>query len=465
VVRVISPGTVLDDSLLDPKSPHYLVSVHFGRAGVGLAALDMSTGVFKVTEIQGEHAPTQLADELEKLSPKEILVPETAAGGNGRSHPLPDEHDWFVHPREDWTFSHAEAYRTLVEHFKTHSLEGFGCEDLRYAVSAGGALIRYLRDTQKSALKHINSIFTFHIHHSMLLDPTTVKSLELVQSSEGVRKNSLFHLLDLSQTPLGARRIRDWILNPLIDRDAIVERLDRVEAFKENLLLRNDLRKHLDRVYDLERLLGRIALAACSPRDLAALRASLETFPALLALLQQGPESVFSAYLQSWDPLEDVRARIDRTLVDDPPFHLKDGSLIKPGCHEELDRLQRLRRDSKTWIASLETQEKERTGIPVLKVGFNKIYGYYFEVTKKHLDRVPAEYLRKQSLVNAERFISPELKQYESEITSAEEKIQALELDLFQKLREAVAAEGSRIQHMARMIGEIDALAAFAEAA
>jgi DNA mismatch repair protein MutS len=465
IVRIITPGTILDDALLDPKSNHFVVSLFFGKDGLGLAALDITTGLFKVTEIRGEQALTLLADELEKISPKEVLVPEAISREAPADMPWLNNEAIYHHSCEDWTFSYGEAYRKLLEHFNTGSLEGFGCENLKLAISAGGALIHYLQETQKSALRHINALSTYHIHNAMLLDHTTIRSLELVQSSDGNRKNSLLDLLDASQTPMGARRIKEWILKPLIDPKSIEERLTLVATFKQNPLLRKDMRVQLQKIHDLERLVGRISLSICGPRDLIALKNSIATFPEILSLLDQFQSEALSRYTETWDNLENIFQLIDEQIMDDPPVSLKDGHLIKPGCDEELDRLKSISKDGKKWIAALETKEKERTGIPLLKVGFNRIYGYYIEVTKKNIDRVPPEYIRKQSLVNAERYISPELKEYEVEITGAEDKISELELRLFHKVREDIAQEGPRIQTMARTIGEIDALFSFAEIA
>ena len=463
IVRIVTPGTVLDDSLLDPKSNHFLVSIFFGKDGLGLAALDVSTGFFKVTEISGDNRESLLRDELEKIDPKEILTPESTAEATNGNAPWSANRNTFLNGCEDWTFSYSEAYRKLLEHFKTSSLEGFGCENLRHAISAAGALIHYLQETQKTALSHINVLTTYHIHNSMLLDQTTIKSLELIQSSDGSRKNSLLDLLDATETALGARKIKEWILNPLVVREVIVERLAQVGTYKENPLLRNEMRTHLQNIHDLERLVGRISLSICSGRDLIALKNSIETFPQIFSVLEQFQTG--SQYGDQWDNLEDIFRLINEKIVDDPPVNPKDGHLIKPGCDGELDRLKSISRDGKSWIATLETKEKERTGIPTLKVGFNRIYGYYIEVTKKNIDRVPEEYIRKQSLVNAERYISPELKEYEIEITGAEDKISELELALFQKIRQDIAKEGPRIQSMARIIGEIDALFSFAETA
>ena len=464
VVRVVTPGTVIDDNLLDPKNHHFLASVYHGPKGWGLAALDITTGLFKVTELHGDNAELLLADEIEKIDPKEILLPKISTGEDGNLNWMEGRDDC-LHTCEAWTFSYTEAYRRLLDHFKTGSLEGFGCEDLKLAVSAAGALIRYLQDTQKSTLEHINTITTFNVQNSMLLDHATVRSLELVQSSNGERKNSLLDLLDLSQTPMGARRIREWILKPLIDLETISKRLSWVETFKNNLILRQNVQEQFKSMHDLERLLGRISLSACNGRDLIALKTSVSVFPRLLQLLTQSETKAFKPFTETWDNLEDTHDLIESKIIDDPPFNLKEGNLIKSGCDPELDRLKAITRNGKSWIAQLETQERERTGISTLKVGFNKVYGYYIEVTKKNMGRVPNEYIRKQSLVNAERFISPKLKEYEVEITGAEEKIVELEQKLFQQVREEIATRGTRIQHMARIAGDLDGLVAFAEVA
>ena len=462
VVRVITPGTILDDNILDPKCDQFIASLYFGKNEIGLSVLDVSTGVFKITQINEDNALSILGDELQKLDPREIIIPDSFKNENRTWLPTGEV---FVHTWEDRSFSFSEAYRNLVEHFKTQSLEGFGCENMKAAISSAGALIHYLRETQKSPLDHITALTPFPIHDFMALDQCTLTSLELVQSSEGTRKNSLLDLLDLSLTPMGARRIREWILKPLIDAEKIQERLSIVEDFKDDPTSRKGLRNLLEQIFDLERLLGRITLSACNARDLVALKTSLKVFPDILEALKGYGSSPVQTYLNNWDNLENIYDLIDHNIADDPPLGLKEGNLIKSSCNEELDRLKNITRQGKNWIAALELEEKEKTGIPVLKVGFNKIYGYYIEITKKHSDRVPAEYIRKQSLVNAERYISPKLKEYEEEITGAEEKIFALEQNLFEEIRSTVSLAGSRIQGMARIISEVDALSSFAETA
>jgi len=465
VVRVISPGTVLDDNLLDPKNNHFIVSLYLGNEICGLAALDLTTGLFKVTELSSKNGHQLLLDELTKLEPKEVLIQESILNGNGNTPEWLNEGTFFLLSCEDWTYAHSQSHRLLLEHFKTQSLAGFGCEEMKAAVCAAGALIQYLRDTQKGSLQHINTLSTFNLNQFMMIDQATVNSLELVRSSDGQRKYSLLDLLDESCTPLGARRVREWILKPLADLDSVQKRLNRVETFKTQLLLRNDLREQLKNIHDIERLLGRIALSACSPRDMTTLKSSLAVLPSLHQLLQSSSAPSLNFFLEKWDNLEQIHDRIDQTMVDDPPFNTRDGHLIRSGCHPELDRLKTIARDGNQSIAELEARERERTGIPQLKVGYNKIYGYYIEITKKNLDRVPDDYIRKQSLVNSERYISPELKQHETEITGAEDKIIALEQELFQKLREDVAAEGTRIQEMAHILGDLDGLLSFAEVA
>ena len=464
VVRVVTPGTILDDNLLDPKQNHFLVSLHSNTKGWGFAALDITTGLFKVTELYGDNRESLLQDEIEKFDPKEIILSENLVDGCNKPKWLKDREN-SLQFCEDWTFSYKDSYRLLIEHFKTGSLEGFGCENMKLAISSAGALIQYLHKTQKSALEHISTINAFNIHNYMLMDQATIRSLELVKSSEGERKNSLLDLLDLSQTAMGARRIREWILKPNIDIHLIRERLDQVDSFKNNLLLRQAIRDQLKSMHDLERLLGRISLSVCNARDIIALKTSLSVLPSLLKILNEGKSTTLKPFTSEWDSLENVHELIERRMIDNPPLTLKEGNFIKNGCDPELDRLKTITRDGKNWIAQLEAKEKKRTGISVLKIGFNKIYGYYIEITKKNLDRVPLEYIRKQSLVNAERFISPELKEYEEEITGAQEKAIDLELKIFQQTREDVASHGLKIQKMALIIADLDAITSLAEIA
>ena len=464
VVRVITPGTTLDDNLLDPKKNHFILSLYHNGKDWGFAALDITTGLFKATELHGKNNESLLEDEIDKFSPKEIILSESLLSALTKPKCLED-HGHKLQTCEDWTFLYKEAYQALVNHFKTNSLEGFGCENLKLATSAAGALLLYLQKTQKSALDHISVINTFNVHSYMLMDQATLRSLEIVQSSDGERKNSLLDLLDLSQTAMGARRIREWVLKPLIDINSINKRLEQVYTFRNNPILRQAIRDRFKSIYDLERLLSRISLSVCNARDLITLKISLSALPHLSTVLNQSTSQNLIPFTSKWDNLKDLHSFIENKIVDDPPFTLKDGNFIKDGCDKELDRLKSITRDGKDWIAQLERKEKERTGITILKVGYNRIYGYYIEITKKNLDRVPSEYIRKQSLVNAERFISPELKKYEEEISGAQDKIIDLEQKIFQQVREEVSSYGSRIQKMAHIIADLDALTSFAEVA
>jgi len=465
VTKIITPGTVLDDALLDPKSNHFIVSLFIDNKGIiGLSALDHSAGIFKTAEIDSKNSISLLRDELEKLEPKEILLPDSFL--NNGSKP-----DWLtalpcrLQPSDDRNFSDRQSRKILLNHFETSSLEGFGCERLNRAICSAGALLQYVKETQNSELAHINSLSTYNPHSYMALDQATIRSLELVQNADGKRTGTLLSLLDSTKTPMGARKLKDWILKPLLDSKLINQRLEVVDELQKQVILKEDLRDELKRIFDLERLAAKISLAACGARDLANLTTSLAVLPKVQEITAKLPPEIVSQILEKWDNLEDVQKWIDDNLSESPPLNIKDGNTIKKGVDPELDRLRGLATQNKSWIASLETKEKERTGISVLKIGYNKIYGYYIEVTKKHLDQVPEEYIRKQSLVNAERYISPELKKYEADISGAEEKIQELELKLFRELREKVAAENVRIQKMADKISEIDVLSAFAETA
>ncbi len=463
VVRVITPGTILEDHLLDPKNHHYLVSIYQDEQGTGLASLDISTGHFFVTQMEGEEALRLLQDELARMEPKEIICPESLlpSHGNGMSPLSSLCENW--RPRESWTFHLAQAKRSLLEHFKTQSLDGFGCSHLPLAICAAGGLIQYLNETQKTSLQHINQLNTIHLGDFMLLDEATVHSLELVRSTNGERKHSLLGILDQTQTPMGARSVREWILKPLVNREQVESRLDKVALFVEDPILRQDIREHLSGILDLERLLARISLVTCSPRELVSLKTSIGHFPKLRQKLKSASAPVLNSFLDPWDDLTEVHDTIHRTLVDDPPLASKGGHIIKEGQDPELDRLKTVSRTGNQEIAALESRERERTRIPQLKVGYNKIYGYYLEVTKKNLDRVPDDYIRKQSLVNAERYICPELKKLEEDISGAEEKIKEMEQVLLQKVREQTAAEGRRIQDMTGIISQLDALTGFAE--
>ncbi|MDX1545537.1 MAG: DNA mismatch repair protein MutS [Rhodothermales bacterium] len=463
VVEVVTPGVSFHEQLLTPKRSHYLAAVHFGtertdREWVGFAFLDASTGEFAVTEVH----VSKLADLLQTVAPAEVLVDKR----------LRDRLDavrgpsYVTTPQEDWVFGADFAQETLLRHFKTHSLKGFGVEDLKLGLVAAGAALYYLGETQKGRLPHIRRVARYQSDDFMALDPQTKRNLELVASMrDGGQEGTLVQILDHTQTPMGGRLLRKWLLRPLRHVASIEKRLDAVAALHTGRRLRERLRAELGQIGDLERLAARVATARATPRELVHLKLSLQQIPVLKAILQEEPCEPLRRLADSLTCCPDVVARIEAALVDEPPAAITDGGLIRDGFSEELDALRKLARSGKDWVARMQKQESERTGIPSLKVGFNKVFGYYLEITNAHKDKVPDDYIRKQTLVNAERYITPELKEYEEKILTAEEKIAALEADLFTALRAEVAEAVTPLQLNAQLVAMLDCFCGFAEAA
>ncbi len=465
VVRVVTPGTILDSSLLNAKDNNYLGGIYPSQKGYGLAILDISTGEFKVTEFIGEDLFQELESEFNRVEPKEVLVPE---GKKGDTILRTLDHDsrYNITPYEDWVFGYDFAYQILIDQLKTMSLDGFGCGDMKLAISAAGALIHYIKETQRSSLDHINRIVAYNVRDYMNLDSSTVRNMELViRDIDGSRNGSLIELLDLTVTAMGGRRLKDWILKPLLDPERIKERHEVVEELKINPPLRDELRGIFKGIYDMERITGRVTLSAANARDLIALKISINSLPKIENLLMETSSGLIRRLLNGWDNLGEIGELIEKGIADDPLPGLKEGGLIKEGFNEELDDLRKISREGKDWITKLEDIERQRTGINSLKVRYNKVYGYYIEVTRKNVPLVPEGYIRKQSLVNTERFISPELKEYESKILGAEERIIEIEYEIFNRIREKIAGEGKRIQQVARIIAELDVLFSLAEAA
>ena len=468
VTRVVTPGTVLEESLLEAKANHYLVAVIPGGEELdtcpwGVAVADVSTGEFAVTEIHGEAPGARLLEELERLAPRELLLPERAAGAEWLTQARP----WVVTPvAAAAPFRRRSARQTLLDHFQTQSLRGFGCEELPLAIEAAAAILDYLRLRQVDAARHLRSLATYSLDAFMGLDATARRNLEVTQSlSDGSRARSLLGLVDTTLTPMGGRLLRRWLERPLLDPAAIRARLDAVEELVGDALFRGDVRERLRECADLERLASRAGTGTATPRDLGALRRSLALLPTLrtLAATRQGP--LLAAIAARLDPLDDLRDLLERALVDDPPALLRDGGILRPGYDPTLDDLRRAVAEGKEWIANLEARERERTGIKSLKVGYNAVFGYYIEVTRPNVPLVPADYHRKQTTANAERYITPELKEREALVIGAEERIVERESRLFQELRETVGRAAPRILAVAAAIAELDALAAFAETA
>jgi len=464
VVRVVTPGLVVDTDTLDPRQNNYLLAVAPGEPGSwGLGFVDITTGEFRVTELQGLGA---VGSEIASRNPTEVLLPEGDDGAvlvKGLEAAL---HGRIVNRVPDWVLAADRAGQLLLEFFPSSSLEAFGCAGSLAALAAAGAVLHYLEQTQKGTLSHLQPLKTYSTRDHMVLDDFSRRNLELTANlSDGGRRGALLGILDRTVTAMGARKLRHWVTHPLVDLEGITARHAAVEELVQESLRRDDLRQALDGIYDLERLNARIAMATGNAKDLAALRLSLQRVPALRELLEPCASGLLAGLRAGIDPLPELVALIDRAIVDDPPFVLREGGLIRDGFHAELDELRQISREGKGWIARLEQEERARTGISSLKVRFNRVFGYYIEVTRSHLQRVPEDYQRKQTLANAERYITPALKEYEEKVLGAEEKVVQLEYDLFQQVRQQVAAHGERIQVTADRLAALDVLTGLAELA
>ncbi len=466
VVRIVTPSTYLHQGYLDDKEASYLMAVAPGTEGVGTSLVDLSTGDFFTSEHSGEGRWQKLKDTLATYRPREIIFPEDSTVSNEILNGVSGEERPVETPREPWRFEYEAARDLLLRQFGTVSLDGFGCEGRRLAVAAAGAALQYLQETQHAGLAHVSSLRYREEGEHLILDPVTLRNLELTSSlSEGGRQGTLLSILDKTQNPMGARMLKQWLLRPLVDMEAIGGRLDAVEQLAFDTITRTKLAGALKPLVDIERVLARITLGNASPRDFVGLGQSLAVIPRLSSLLAELRAPLLKKVTEEMDPLEDVRSDIEATLVLDPPATIRDGGVIRQGVSAELDELQRLRSEGKQTLAHIEERERERTGIGSLKVRFNKVFGYYIEVTKSKLGAVPDDYIRKQTLVGAERYITPELKEYEEKITTAEERISVMEAELFEALRGRVADQAARIRQTAQAIATIDVLGALAEVA
>ncbi len=487
VTRVITPGTAAELAG-SAEENNFLAAVAEVQGTVGFSALDLSTGEFRATEFRGEDAARRAWEELQQLRPKELLfAASTELFGRTettssvlKSGPLPsfapssrakfDDFDrpaWADTPLDDWVFTPDHAIPLLESHFGVLSLEGFGLADRPAACSAAGAILHYVRSTQRGTLDHVDKIGFFERQDCLILDSVTVRNLELVEplfsgTDDGI---TLFRSLDATSTPMGKRLLRSWMLRPSIDGSEILQRLDAVEAFVRDTVTREDLRGTLNRIVDLERLLSKVTLETANPRDLLHLAASLAHLPAVRASLSRLKALRLVSLHTDIDELVDLRQKIQATLSDEPPIALTDGGVVRQGFDPQLDELRDLRHNSRQYIAQIETRERERTKIGSLKVKFNNIFGFYIEISKSNLHLTPPDYERKQTLVNAERFTTPELKEYESKVLDAQERILEIERRIFLELRIAIAAEAKRIRQTARALAETDVLASFANIA
>jgi len=469
VVRVVSPGTLTDASYLDAREPAFLMAIAPGAAsGLGVALLDLSTGEFSAAEYDGADGAQALRDELAVLKPREIVVPSGTA-----DQPTPLLARWPMiaaagipmTPVEPWTFDGESARRTLLDQLRVGGLEGFGLDRRPAAVAAAGALIHYLRSTQKVDLAHVRAISYRQRADTLLVDPTTLKHLEIIEASEGGREGSLWHEIDRTATSMGSRLLRSWLLRPLVALEPIRDRLDAVEELAFRTTERGKLRDTIKPVLDLERLVARAALGTAGPRDLVGLKQSLGLIPRVRTVLGDLRAPLLQSLVSALDDVAEVRHEIERTLLDDPPALARDGGFTRDGVDDELDQLTIISRSGKQVIAGMEDGERKRTGISSLKVRYNRVFGYYIEVSKSNLHAVPGDYLRKQTIAGGERYITPALKEYEEKVLGADERILARELEIFERLRAAVAAEAPRIQGSARALAALDVLAALAETA
>ena len=471
VVRVVSPGTLTDASYLDAREPAYLMSIAeapaSARAGdtgtlLGVAVIDLSTGEFSAAEFSGPEASQTLADEIATLRPREIVVSSDAAVSKRVAELAGTVPITAVEP---WGFEPDTARRTLLEQLRAGSLAGFGLEGHAGAVQAAGGLVAYLRGTQKADLAHVRTIHYRTAAGSLLVDPITLKHLEVVSGADGTTRGSLLHEIDRTVTAVGGRLLRSWLLRPLCTLEPIRDRLDAVEELAFRATDRGKFRETLKGVHDLERLVARAALGTAGPRDLVSLKQSLSTIPRVRTVLADLQAPLVRSLLAELDDLVDVRDHIDRTLIDEPPALTREGGFTRDGVEAGLDELRTISRSGKQVIAEMEARERERTGIGSLKVRFNRVFGYYIEISKSNLHAVPPDYHRKQTIAGGERFTTPALKEYEEKVLGADERILERELEIFDRLRAAVAAEAPRIQDTARALATLDALAALAETA
>ena len=465
VTRVLTPGTVLEEMLLEPKDNNYLGCLYRTGSGIGLAFMDLSTSDFLATEFFGDQAWEKSLDEFTRFNPKEIVLP----GGSHEevqarlSREWSD--NWVPSLLDDWVFNQDYAHRILLEHFSLPSLDGLGAQGHSLSLCAAGALIHYLRDTQLSQLGKVATLRLFEPSEFMKLDASTVTNLELIQTLDGSRKGSLFALLDSTQTGMGARLLKSWLLRPLLNVSELQRRQDSLTAFISDIQALDRFRKKLCEIHDLERLVSRVLAEVSGPRELLALRDSLRVIPSIQNMLQPYSALRLAEIRDRLDPLEDVVLLIENSISDSPPASANDTGIIRSGYSVELDELRDIRRSGKGYIASLEASEREKTGIQSLKIKFNNVFGYFIEVTKSNLSHIPAHYMRKQTLVNCERFVTEELQEYEEKVLSAEERIASIEKEIFIQLRKAVGLEGDRIHKTARLIGELDVYASLSETA
>lgn len=457
VTEITTPGVTLSDKLLDHKRNNYILSLFWAGPLIGVAFSDISTGEFGLSEISESGLDSLIAS----IQPAEVLVQAKLKSK------LATSFDAFnITYIDDWVFEGDYGYTTLIDHFKTHSLKGFGVEELSVAHVAAGALLHYMKETQKAYLQHLRRLYAYESNDYMSLDPSTKRNLELTSSiQEGGTEGTLISIMDETSTAMGGRLLRRWIMRPLKRLTPIQQRLDAVDALFQNHSVRSSIRKELEEVGDLERLISRISVGRTNARDIKQIERSLNQIPRIKSLFSSWENVLLQDINQRLKMLIDVQHRIQHTLSEEPPASIRDGGMIREGINSELDELRDISRNGKSYIAQIKDQLSAETGIPSLKIGYNKVFGYYIEVTNAHKDKVPETFIRKQTLVNAERYITPELKEVEEKVLSAEDRSKMLEYDLFEELRVFVAGFADDIQQIAQAIAQLDVLQSFAEVA
>jgi len=454
VIRVVTPGTITSAQALDETKNNYLMGIVYMGDRMGIAAADITTGDFLVTEVLSERA---LLDEINKFMPSEIIYNDAFAMSGIDLDEIKSRYQFTVSSPDSRYFQEESCRRLLREHFKVGSLEGLGLGDYDCGVIAAGAVLQYLYETQKSTMDHMTTITPYSTGNYMVLDSSTRRNLELLETMrEKQKKGSLLWVLDKTRTAMGARMLRTWIEQPLIRKEAILERQKAIEELNLNYIGREELGEYLNPIYDLERLIGRISYKTANARDLLAFSNSIAMIPHIKSLLEEFTCGQLKKLQEELDSLEDLHELISRAIVDEPPIVLREGGIIRDGFHEEADRLRHAKTEGKGWLAGLEAREREKTGIKNLKIKFNKVFGYYFEVTNSFKDLVPEYFVRKQTLTNAERYTTDELKKMEDVILGAEDRLVSLEYELFCQVRDQVSAEVVRIQQTARAVAELD---------
>jgi len=463
VVRIITPGTLIDSSMLDEKKNNYLMAIYKENYCYGIAVVDVSTGEFCATSIYFGNTKNKVIDELAKYFPSEIIINKDLMQDDKFVNDISLRFEAHISILEDEFFEITKAKRIINEQFDEFCISE---SEVIYSINAAGALLSYLKRTQKVSLEHLKTLGLYKIEEFMILDYSSKRNLELVETMrEKKRKGSLLWVVDRTLTSMGARLLRKWIERPLLNNEDINLRLEAVSEMKEKFIQRNELREFLGKIYDIERLMGKLVIGNINCRDLIALKNSIRQLPDIKRIMSESSSVMNNRIYNEIDPMEDIYCLIDSSIIDEPPVTIKEGNIIKTGYNKEVDNFRAASIDGKKWIADLEASEKAKTGIKNLKIGFNKVFGYYLEVTKSNYSLVPEEYIRKQTLANCERFITEELKEMENKILGAEEKVIKLEYEIFTQIRESISEQVLRIKNTSNYVSEIDVICSLAEVA